>query len=184
MTNAVTVDIIQSAKTGDLASVATLYERHRARVFRYLLYRVGHRQTAEDLTSEVFLRMIRSLDGYKNRGISFQAWLFRIAHNLAVDHFRRDNNGREVELLESLPANDPGPAAAAEHNLTSESLRRALSKLEADQRDVVVLRLVVNMPIADVAQTLNRSEDAVKGLQRRGLIALRALLADSEVPYV
>jgi len=184
MTNAVTVDIIQSAKTGDLASVATLYERHRAGVFRYLFYRVGNRQTAEDLTSEVFLRMIRSLDGYRDRGISFQAWLFQIAHNLAIDHFRRDHNSWEVELLESLPANDPEPAAAVERKLTSESLQRALLKLEADQRDVVVLRFVVSMPIADVAQTLNRSEDAVKGLQRRGLIALRAVLAGSEVPYV
>jgi len=183
MTDKAAADIIQSAKRGDLASVSALYEGYHASVFRYLYYRVGDRQTADDLTSEVFLRMIKSLAGYKEQGVSFQAWLFQIARNLAVDHFRQASASRQVPLPESLPARGAEPSVAAEHNLTSESLRRALSKLDADQRDVIVLRFVVNLPIAEVAQALHRSEDAIKGLQRRGLIALRAELAGSEVSY-
>ena len=184
MPNSLKSNIIETAKTGNLESIGLLYEQHHASVFRYLYYHVGDWQTAEDLTSEVFLRMVRSLAGYTDHGIVFQAWLLRIARNLAVDYFRQAGAGRQVELLESLPAADVEPATAVERGLTSDTLRWALSKLEADQRDVVVMRFVVNMPIADVAQTINRSEDAVKGLQRRGLIALRALLADVEVSHV
>ena len=184
MPNSLKTNIIETAKTGNSETIGLLYEQHHASVFRYLYYRVGDWQTAEDLTSEVFLRMVRSLAGYADHGIVFQAWLLRIARNLAIDHFRQAGASRQVELVENLPAADVEPAAAVERDLTSDALRRALSKLEADQRDVVVMRFVVNMPIADVAQTINRSEDAVKGLQRRGLMALRALLADVEVSHV
>ncbi len=177
-------DIIRSAQKGDADSIGLLFRRHHASVFRYLYYRVGDRETAEDLTSEVFLRMVRSVADYVDHGVSFQAWLFRIASNLAVDHFRKANAKPEIELWESVPASDAEPAAAVEHSLTSESLRGALAKLAADQRDVVVMRFVVDMPIAEVAQALNRSEDAIKGLQRRGLMALRAILTSSEAPYV
>jgi RNA polymerase sigma-70 factor (ECF subfamily) len=183
MANATIVDIIHGAKAGDSASISLLYEHHQVGVFRYLYYRVGDRATAEDLTSEVFLRMVRSLARYKDQDASFQAWLFQIARHLAIDYFRQVKSGRQVELQESLAASDAEPAAAVERSLTSESLHRALMELRADQRDVVVLRFIVNMPIAEVARALNRSEDAIKGLQRRGLVALRALLTDSEVPY-
>ncbi len=175
-------NIIKRAKAGDLASLTSLYETHHPAVFRYLYYRVGDRQTAEDLTSEVFLHMVRSLAGYKDHGISFQAWLLKIAWNLAVDYFRRTSASPQLALSENLPSSEAEPAVAVERRLTTESLRWGLSKLSADQRDVVVLRFVADLPIAEVARTLNRSEDAVKGLQRRGLVALRAILAGSEVP--
>ncbi len=174
--------MIKRAKEGDLASISCLYETHHPAVFRYLYYRVGDRETAEDLTSEVFLHMVRSLAHYKDHGISFQAWLFKIAWNLAVDHFRKTSASPQLALSENLPSSEAEPAAAVERRLTTESLRWGLSKLSADQRDVVVLRFVADLPIAEVARTLNRSEDAVKGLQRRGLVALRAILAGSEVP--
>jgi RNA polymerase sigma-70 factor (ECF subfamily) len=175
---------IKRAKAGDLASIGRLYETHHLAVFRYLYYRVGDRQTAEDLTSEVFLRMVRSLAGYKDRGISFQAWLFKIAWNLTVDYFRKTSASPQLELSENLPASEAEPAAVVERRLTTEVLRWGLSRLSADQRDVVVLRFVADLPIADVARALNRSEDAVKGLQRRGLMALRTILEGSEAPYV
>ncbi len=177
-------NIIRSAKAGDLDSIGFLYETHHSAVFRYLYYRVGDRQTAEDLTSEVFLHMVRSLAGYKDHGISFRAWLFKIAWNLAVDHFRKTGASPQLALSDNLPSSEAEPAAALERRLTTEILRWGLSKLSADQRDVVVLRFVADLPIAEVARALNRSEDAVKGLQRRGLIALRAILTGSEVPNV
>ena len=166
--------------------MTTLYEHYHAGIFRYLYYRVGDRQTAEDLTSEVFLRMIRNLGGYRLQGSSapFQAWLFQIAHNLATDHFRRTSNHPQVTLAEHLASADPEPDAGVERRLTHEHLRLALSRLNEDQRDVVVLRFVVGLPITEVAHTLHKSDDAVKGLQRRGLSALRDFLSDLEASYV
>ncbi len=177
-------NIIRRAMAGDLESISFLYETHHPAVFRYLYYRVGDREAAEDLTSEVFLHMVRSLASYRDHGISFQAWLFKIAWNLAVDYFRKTSASPQLALSDNLPSSEAEPAAAAERRLTTEILRWGLSKLGADQRDVVVLRFVADLPIAEVARALNRSEDAVKGLQRRGLDALRAILTGSEVTHV
>lgn len=177
---------ILGAQAGRPDQVTALYEHYHAGIYRYLYYRVGDRQTAEDLTSEVFLRMIRNLGAYRLQGspAPFQAWLFQIAHNLATDHFRRTSNHPQATLTEDLAAADPAPEAGVEHRLTHEQLRRALSRLNEDQRDVVVMRFVVGLPIMEVARALHKSEDAIKGLQRRGLSALRENLSDLEASYV
>jgi RNA polymerase sigma-70 factor (ECF subfamily) len=186
MLNPVDTNTILGAQAGRSEQVTALYEHYHAGIFRYLYYRVGDRQTAEDLTSEVFLRMIRNLGQYRLQGSAapFQAWLFQIAHNLATDHFRRTNNHPQLPLAEHLAAHDPGPDVSAEHHLSQEHLRQAFARLNEDQRDVVLLRFVVGLPISEVAHTLHKSEDAVKGLQRRGLSALRDSLNDMEASYV
>jgi RNA polymerase sigma-70 factor, ECF subfamily len=182
--NATSVELINRARTGERASIGELYERYHVHVYRYLYYLVGDIHTAEDLTSEVFLRMIRSLPNYRYQGISFQAWLFQIAHNLAVDFFRKVGNRTQVELEENLHSGDTDLDTTVERNLTSELLRRALDQLNQGQREVILLRFITGMPIAQVAQTLRKSEDTVKGLQRRGLSALRKILEEWEMVNV
>ena len=173
-------ELIQKAQKGDVDMIGSLYERFHTSVFRYLYYRVGDRETAEDLTSEVFVRMLRFLSGFRPPSASFQAWLFQIARNLAADHFRKTNAQDHVELEENLIPGNDYTDTAADRALTSEGLRKALLKLNDEQRDVIILRFVAGMPIAEVAQSLNKSEDAVKGLQRRALISLRGILAGWE----
>jgi RNA polymerase sigma-70 factor, ECF subfamily len=177
----VTNEVILQAQQGDAAQIGVLFQQHHRKVFRYLFYRVNDLQTAEDLTSEVFLRMLRSLPNYRLQGVSFQAWLFQIAHNLAIDHFRRTASHPNVELQENLVASDPDPDTSVDRNLTSENLSKALVDIPEEQREVVVLRFIAGLPIAEVAAALNRSEDSVKGLQRRGLAALRERLTEWEV---
>lgn len=183
MLNTTSIDLINRAKQGERASIGQLYEEYNVQVYRYLYYLVGDVHTAEDLTSEVFIRMIRSLPNYHYQGISFQAWLFQIAHNLAVDYFRKDRKQLQVELEDNFHGDDPDPDRAVEQNLTSAMLHQALEKLNSAQRDVIVLRFVAGMPIAQVAQALRKSEDTVKGLQRRGLASLRKILEDRDVTY-
>jgi len=170
--------LIRRAQQGDPHAVSWLYERFQPSIFRYLYYRLGERQAAEDLTSEVFLRMLRSLPQFQLREVPFQAWLFQIARNLAADHFRRA--GRHEELHEAFAAPDSTPELA-ERSLTHESLRQAIARLGDEQREVVVLRFVLALSIGEAAQMLQKSEDAIKGLQRRGLQALRHFLNDVEV---
>ena len=186
MLNTIDTNIILGAQAGRPDQVTALYEHYHAGIFRYLYYRVGDRQTAEDLTSEVFLRMIRNLGAYRLQGssASFQAWLFQIAHNLATDHFRRASSHPQVNLTEDLAAADPAPDAGVERRLNHDHLHQALARLNEDQRDVVLMRFVVGLPITEVARALHKSEDAVKGLQRRGLFALKDSLSNLEVPYV
>jgi len=183
MLNATSIELIDRAKNGERTSIGQLYEEYHIHVYRYLYYLVSDVHMAEDLTSEVFLRMIRSLPNYRYQGISLQAWLFQIAHNLAVDHFRKVGNRSQVELEENLYSNDTDIDITVEQNLTSESLRGALDRLNHAQREVIILRFVAGMPIAQVAQTLRKSEDTVKGLQRRGLGTLRKILDDWEMSY-
>jgi RNA polymerase sigma-70 factor (ECF subfamily) len=127
--------------------------------------------------------MLRFIGGFRPPSKSFQAWLYQIARNLATDHFRKTGTQQDIELEEHMFVDQQGSEAAVEKILTSDRLRQALNQLPDEQREVVTLRFVANMPIAEVASTLHKSEDAVKGLQRRSLIALRQILDAWEISY-
>jgi RNA polymerase sigma-70 factor, ECF subfamily len=169
---------IERAKQGDKDVIAALYERHYLSVYRYLFYRVGNRQFAEDLTSEVFERMLRFISNFQPPSSSFQAWLFQIARNLSTDHFREQGRKpTEVSLEENLVDRGLNPVAEMERKLDSERLLQALDGLTEEQRDVILMRFVAGMPIAETAQVLRKSEDAIKGLQRRALTTLKKILS-------
>lgn len=180
----INTDLIKRAQQGDLEMISALYEQHQQSIFRYLYYRVGDQQAAEDLTSEVFLRMLRFISGFNPPSSSFPSWLFQIARNLVADYFRRSNSHVHLELQESLSMASEDVDRAVERNLTNEVLRQALNHLSAEQRDVIILRFLSGMPISEVARALDRSEDSIKGLQRRAVIALREILTDWEISYV
>lgn len=180
----INTELIRRAQQGDTKMISDLYEHYHLSVFRYLYYRVGDQQTAEDLTSEVFVRMLRFLSGFKPPSSSFQAWLFQIARNLSTDHYRKMSVRKHVPLEENLIAESVDLDETVQNTLTSEKLQQALAALKDEQRDVILLRFVAGLPIAEVAQSLNKSEDAVKGLQRRALTALREKLTQWEITYV
>jgi len=177
-------ELIRKAQDGEPLIVSAIYDRYQESIFRYLYYRIGDQQTAEDLTSEVFLRMIEKLSGYQDQKVSFQAWLFQIARNLSIDHYRKMNVRNDVQLEEDYPGKGEEPLELIDRELTSEKLCRALGKLPENQRDVVVMRFVVGMPIGEVAEALHKTEDSIKGLQRRALLALKDILMLWEVTYV
>jgi RNA polymerase sigma-70 factor (ECF subfamily) len=176
-------ELIARAQSGDPAVIGDLYDRYRLSVFRYMYYKVGDLHSAEDLTSETFLRMIRALNGYRPQNVSFDAWLFQIARNLAIDHYRKVSSRGHLSLEENMIAEQHDPDRDLDRSLTSDLLLQALAKLSELQRDVIVLRFVNGLPVAQVAQTLHKSEDAIKALQRRALGTLREILTEWEVTY-
>jgi RNA polymerase sigma-70 factor (ECF subfamily) len=173
--------LIQRARGGDMTAVGALYDEHHDNIFKYLWLRVGDRQVAEDLTGDVFIRMMSALPNYRLAGAPFRAWLYRIAHNLIVDHFRRANLRTPVplEAIEEQ-AREDDPLAAVDRKLLVERLQHALSQLDQLQREVVALRFVVGLSLQEVAQVIGRSEAAVKSLQHRGLAALRRALSEEK----
>lgn len=177
-------DVIRRAQAGDDNSISTIYEKYYIGIFKFLYYRVGEVETAEDLTSEVFLRMIRSLSHFRPQSISFQAWLFQIARNLSIDYYRKQAHQNHTVLEEDLVSADEPLDKAVERKLDHLNLRKALARLPEEQRDVVVLRFIIGMPIHETASTLHKSEDSIKGLQRRALIALRETLQNWEISNV
>jgi RNA polymerase sigma-70 factor (ECF subfamily) len=174
-------DLLQRVRKGDRAAIGALFERYHDDIFRYLFYKVGDMHTAEDLTSEVFLRLIRSLAQRRPEDIQPQAWLYKIARNLAIDHYRKRQSMQSVTLEENV-SSDEVIDDRIEKGLDSRALYKAVNTLPFEQREVIIMRFINNLPIAEAARAMGRSEDAIKGLQRRALITLRQFLSDRSLP--
>jgi len=181
--NTVSDDMIARAQSGSPADAGGLYLRYYLSIYRYLYYRTGDVQTAEDLTSEVFLKMVRALPSYRSGTVPFQAWLFQIARNMAIDHYRRNQHYTLVELDDNMNGEDPDLDHLIDLNLTSADLVEGLKQIEETQRDVLLLRFIEGMAIKETAAVLHKSIDAVKALQYRGLLALKKLLNHLEMDH-
>lgn len=170
---------LELACQGDADAITRLFEKYHPLIYRYLYYRTNDPHIADDLTSEVFLRMVRHLPKYQPRaGKPFKAWLFQIARNAAIDHYRAQAKVKETRLTETLMSPGPTLEALTEQALTTNRLAEALSTLGQDQRDVLIMRFIMAEDINTVSQVLNKTEDAIKGLQRRGLASLREQLGE------
>lgn len=180
-------DLVRRAQKGDRSAFALLYERYFERVYRYLVARLSNPTEAEDLAQEVFLRVLEALPRFRFRGPPFSAWIFRIAHNLVVDRYRRTGHAGEVLPLDTvlgLPSGQDVPAQAI-LALEAQALGAALARLTEAQRQVLLLRFVAGLSVRETAQAMGKSENAVKALQHAGLLALRRHLAHlQETPGV
>ena len=166
--------LLVEAAQRDPRRFAELYERNFERVYAFIARRVGDRDAAEDLTSEVFHQALANLGRYEWRGVPFAAWLFRIASNAIADRFERA--ARDVAGAQGDPPPDLPDAAAMEAIERRALLFELVDRLPADQRRVVVGRFVEQKSIRQLAEELKRSEGAVKQLQFRALETLRAHL--------
>jgi RNA polymerase sigma-70 factor (ECF subfamily) len=183
MPNRINEALITRAQAGNASAIGELYELYQDDLFRYLFYRVSDEVSAEDLTSEVFLRVIKALPGYQRNKVPFRAWIFRIAHNLTVDHYRKESVRNHIEIDEHLITDQVGPEQVVEQNLDIQRLVEALRALTPDQREVIILRFVLGLSIREAAQSVEKSDTAVKAAQRRGLQALRRILEERKVPH-
>jgi RNA polymerase sigma-70 factor, ECF subfamily len=170
--------LVKSAQNGNTQAVGELYDRHQERIFRYVRSRVYDHQLAQDLTGEIFTRMVTNLNQYENSGYPFTAWLYRIARNLIVDYQRRENRYMHVPIEEVYHVSADGfePAAVVERQLSAERLQQALEEIDETQREVIRLRFLAGLSLQEVADTLDKTVGAIKAQQYRGLMALRVAL--------
>ena len=170
---------IERAESGQpgAALVAELFEAYYDRIARYIAARIGNPSEAEDLASEVFVRAVENIDEFEWRGAPVQAWLFRIAHNLVVDHFRRAKR-RPVVPLETVTFSDNHHDAEDEapRQLELAEVQEAMKSLTPAQQEVLALRLVAGLPSAEVAAILGKSDGAVREMQHAALKSLRRIL--------
>src|SRR5512136_1324465 len=165
-------DLVRRAQDYDPVAFGEIYERYYLGVYKYVYYRVGDQSLAEDLTMEVFVKSMEAIDTFSFRGVPFSAWLYRIASNLVIDHFRRQPEQPELSLEEKLVAGVEHPMQSLDTELSHQVLQRALSELTDDQQQVIVLKFVDGLSNLEVAQILGKTEGAVKSLQHRALAAL------------
>lgn len=158
------------------ARLAGLYEEYYDKIARYVFLRIGDRTEAEDIAGEVFLKALESLKAYKERGIPMQAWLFRIAHNMVVDHLRRAARRQAVPLDTVEIASDSNPAMVAEMNIDLERVGKAMKQLTPEQREVIGLRFFGGLSAREAGDILKKSDGAVREMQRAAIEKLRKLL--------
>jgi len=161
------VAAVARAKDGDADALRYLYLRYADNLYGYVCSIVRDEWEAEDVTQQIFAKLLTSLPRYEPRLVPFSAWILRVAHNAAVDQVRAR---RPVPIEEVHP---PDAIAAGDGREALADLRLALDALPEEQRNVIVLRFLVGLTPSEVAERIGRSEDAVHGLQHRGRRRLR-----------
>jgi RNA polymerase sigma-70 factor (ECF subfamily) len=173
-------ELVRRAQGGDAEGFGQLYDRYVDVVFRFLLHRVGDRATAEDFTSETFVRALRRIDSLSFQGRDIGAWLVTIARNIVLDHVKSSRFRLEVTTADMRDADraTAGPEEAVLQSLTNAELLAVVQQLSADQRECVVLRFMQGLSVAETAAAMGRKDGAIKALQHRAVRRLGTLLPD------
>ena len=158
------------------ARLASLYEEYYDKIARYALVHIGNRTEAEDIAGEVFLKALESLKSYQERGIPMQAWLFRIAHNLVVDHWRKTTKRKTVPIDTVQVEADVDPVTVAAKNIELERVTMAMEQLTREQREVLGLRFFGGLTSKEAGSILHKSDGAIREMQRVAIEKLRKLL--------
>lgn len=171
-------ELISLAQNGDAEAFGGLYEQFAPVIFRFVRAHLDDRLDAEDLTEEVFLRVWRSLPNYRDNGVPFVAYLFRVARNAIIDFYRRSKQERGQVSLDDTPLPDhrPDPGDIVAANIEHKELSKTLTLLREDYRTVLALRFLSDLSPEETGQAMGKSAGAVRVLQHRALISLRKLL--------
>jgi RNA polymerase sigma-70 factor (ECF subfamily) len=169
--------LIERAVAGDPEAFGELYVRHLDGIYRYVFYKVSSEKRAEDLTEQIFLKAWEAMDGYRLRGYPFSSWLYRIAHNTVVDHYRTQKDEDPLDPVAFRLADDSlGPEETLIKKRQVSQLLSALRHLSEEKQELIILRFVEGLSHARVAQILGKSEGACRVMQHRALNELNTIL--------
>ena len=182
--------LVERAGRGDQQAIGRLYDAYISSLYRFCLARVGNETDAEDLTEEIFLKVMRAVAGFEWRPLPlgeggeerspFRAWLFRIARNHVVSHYRRTASRPTAgEVPEWIEDQHRGPAEMAELSMTVDEVFEAVEQLPQAQREVILLRFGSGLSVAETAEALEKNQTNVKVLQHKGIKKLKEILVES-----
>jgi RNA polymerase sigma-70 factor (ECF subfamily) len=179
------VEQVRLAQDGSTHAFAVLYDRYVDQIFGFVYHRVGHRQTAEDIVSDVFLRALRRIDSFSWQGVDFGAWLMTIARNRCHDHFKSARFRLDASVAEVFDSPVRDPHLDPEHRAVTDELSRqihdALRKLKGEQAEVLYLRFIQHLNVAETAAVMGKTDGAVKALQYRALKSLAKVIPEGLV---
>lgn len=168
-------ELVQLATQGDSQAFGALYEKYIEDIYSYVYYRTSDTKEAEDLTSRVFLRALKHIGNYEDRGYPFSAWLYRIAHNLVVNWYRDNDRNEEVPLVDQFPP--PSTQGVMEKRLLKKDERKRLmdiiQELPHDRQQLIILKHVEGLTNKEIGTIMERTEGAIKALYHRTLVSLR-----------
>jgi RNA polymerase sigma-70 factor (ECF subfamily) len=164
--------LVARAKAGDRQAFARLYDAYVERVSRYVFFRVSEQTDMEDLVSQVFLKAWEHLDRYQPGSSPFIAWLYTIARNLVIDHYRTKKDVLPLEEAIAFPSDIDMPDEETELRFDLQAMRDALQCLSSDQQQALILKYIAGLPNDSIAKIMNKQEGTIRGLQMRGLQTL------------
>jgi len=167
---------LRRARAMDRGALTAIYDEYYPPLYRYIYHQVGEVETARDLTAELFQQLLQALHRGDGPTENLRAWLYRVAHNLVVDYFRRQQHRRHLPLKDELVSQAHNPVELAEKNIAVDEIRSALTHLTPDQQQVIVLKFLEELSNEETASILDKPVGAVKSLQHRALAALERYL--------
>jgi RNA polymerase sigma-70 factor (ECF subfamily) len=168
--------LLDGVRRLDPAALEQAHDTYYPVIFRYISFRVGDQETAEDLTSDVFTRLLSSVRDHTAPQNTLRGWLYGVASRVVADYHRKSYRAEIVELTPAIESKTPEPSEAVSNKQTLEALHAAMDDLTEDQQEVIALRFGYEMPIREVAKQMGKSEGAVKQLQARAVAALSRTL--------
>ena len=171
-------DIIEKARSLDSKAVSAVFEHYYPKIYRYCYYRCESREQAEDLASEVFVKVVKSI---KHQSGNFEAWLYTIAKNTLTDYYRRKSVRKENSVDEEILEAMPDEKAVDNAPLIQEELKVAINKLTDEQQQVITLKFIEGYDTAKIAEIMKKSVGAIKALQFRALISLKGILKEGQI---
>ena len=165
------------AQQFDQETLTQIYDDYHIPLYRYIYRRVGNVETAQDLAADVFKRLLRALHQGQSPKREIRAWLYRTAHNLVIDHYRRQQHRQHLPLYDGVVSTEDNPERTVELHIQADILRTAIQELTPDQQQVITLKFLEGFKNQEVATILNKPVGAVKSLQHRALAALQRQLS-------
>src|SRR5581483_1108454 len=170
--------LVKLAGEGDGRAFGTLYQIYVYRIYNYIYYKTGHSVDAEDLTAQVFIKTWEAVRRFRFEGKPFAAWVFKVARNTVIDHYRTRKNTSELSEAYGKVSHEGDPEEYAQQRATGQVLMTAIHRLTDEQQQVILLKFIDGMDNTEISATMGKREGAVRALQYRALLALQRILQD------
>jgi RNA polymerase sigma-70 factor (ECF subfamily) len=167
--------LIIDAISGEASAFGLLYDKYQPQIYRFIYLKVSHREEAEDLAHQVFFKAWQNIGNYQIKGLPFTSWLYRIARNEVIDHYRTRKPNLNIEIIEEPAGNDP-VEQGIDNAIKIEAIRKAILQLNQEQQDVIIMRFVEELSFGEIAKAMDKSHGAVRILQHRAIKNLRKIL--------
>ena len=168
-------DIIEHAIKGESSAFGLLYDKYQPQIYRFIYLKVSHREEAEDLTHQVFLKSWQNIAEYKFQGFPFSSWLYQVARNQIIDYYRAKKINLDIEEIDE-PKIENTTAKTIDNNSDIKKIKKAIKQLNPKQQDVIILRFIEELSIKETASALKKTEMAVKLLQYRAIKNIKKIL--------
>jgi len=174
-------EIVADAKMGNQEAFQRLYNHYIDPIYRFVALKVGSKEEAEDLTHEVFLSSWQNLNGYQKRGLPFSSWLYRIARNKVIDHYRLKKPTVDLQLVQDeLVAPIVELEKTADVRIDMDRLKACLVKLSPTEQDVTIMRFIEELSHREIAEIMGKSEGAIRVIQHRAIANLKSLIFNAK----